>query len=349
MGEELAPAAGAEREFAAAGFLGDELVEGVKGGGGVGGGEEGGVVLKEVRDEKEGFDVFVLGHDTEGGEFDVAGGEAETQGVEEGGVVGVIGGQGGRELSEGAHHDVVIGGPGVVGIHPTSCFGSIGELAGEDAGEGFLEGGFEIARVSGDGVGFGEEMDAEGVVVPVWAEGPGEGPVGGFEGSGEVAGVLSDEVEVEKGDAALGVVELEAAVSVVFEGPAVADGLGEFAGFFSPVQEAGGDLHGTGVGGSAGSGKREATGAGLVLSPDQEVGELIGEGEAFVFALEVGFGYGGTARDDGGGGAEGFGEGGGIEADLPGGGELLEAGEVGGETEPGDGRVEEGGVGGTFW
>ncbi len=340
MGEELAPAAGAEGEFAATGFFGEELAESVEGGGGVSGFEEGGVVLEEVGDEEEGFDGFVLGHDALSGELCVAGGEAEAEGGEEGGAVSMIGRQGGGELGEGAHHDVVIGGSGIVGIHPATGEVAIGELAGEDAEQGFLEGGFEVAWVLGDGVGFGEEMDTEGVVVPVGAEGTSEGPVGGFEGGGEVAGVLGDEVEVEEGEGAFGVVELEAAVAMVFKGPAVADGLGEFAGFFGTIQEAGGDLHGAGIGGATGGGEGEATGAGLVLGPEEEVGELGGEGEAVFFALEVGFGDGGAAGDDGGGGAEGFGEGGGIEAGFPGSGELLEAGEVGGETELGDGGVE---------
>lgn len=235
-----------------------------------------------------------------------------------------------------------------MGVEPAAGVGAIGELAGENAEQGFLHGGVEVAWALGDGVGFGEEVDAEGVVVPVGAEGTGEGPVGGFEGGCEVAGVLGDEVEVEEGEGAFGVVELEAAVAMVFEGPAVADGLGEFASLFGTIQEAGGDLHGAGLGGAAGGGEGEATGAGLVLGPEEEVGELGGEGEAVFFALEVGFGDGGAAGDDGSGGAEGFGEGGGIEAGFPGGGELLEAGEVGAETELGDGGVEEGGVGGYF-
>ena len=331
MGEKLAPAAGAEGEFAATGFFGEELAECVEGGGGVGGGEEGGIVLEEMGDEEEGFDGFVFGHDALGGELGVAGTEAEAEGLEEGGAVGVIGRQGGGELGEGAHHDVVIGGAGVVGIHPATGVGAIGELAGEDAEQGFLQGGVEVAWVLGDGVGFGEEVDAEGVVVPVGAEGTGEGPVGGFEGGGEVVGVLGDAVEVEEGEGAFGVVELEAAVAMVFEGPAVADGLIEFTGFFGAIEEAGGDLHGTGIGGAAGGGEGEASSAGLFLGPEEEVGELGGEGEAVGFALEVGFGDGGAAGDDGGGGAEGFREGGGIEAGFPGGGELLEAGEVGGE------------------
>lgn len=92
MGEELAPTAGAEGEFAAAGFFGDEATEGLQGGGGVSGVEEGGIVLEEVGDEEEGLDGFVFGHDALGGEFGVAGGEAETEGVEEGGAVGMIGG-----------------------------------------------------------------------------------------------------------------------------------------------------------------------------------------------------------------------------------------------------------------
>lgn len=155
-----------------------------------------------------------------------------------------------------------------------------------------------------------------------------------------MAGVLGDAVEVEEGEGAFGVVELEAAVAMVFEGPAVADGLSDFAGFFGAIQEAGGDLHGAGIGGAAGGGEGEAAGAGLFLGPEEEVGELGGEGEAVFFALEVGFGDGGAAGDDGGGGAEGFGEGGGIEAGFPGSSELFEAGEVGGEAEPGDGGVE---------
>ena len=76
MGEELAPAAGAKGEFAAAGFFGDELAEGVECGGGVGGFEEGGIVLEEVGDEEEGFDGFVLGHDALGCELGIASGEA---------------------------------------------------------------------------------------------------------------------------------------------------------------------------------------------------------------------------------------------------------------------------------
>ena len=348
MGEELAPAAGAEGEFAAAGFFGDELAEGVECGGGVGGFEEGGIVLEEVGDEEEGFDGFVLGHDALGGELGIAGGEAEAEGVEDGGAIGVIGRQGGGELGEGAHHDVVIGGAGVVGIQPATGEGAVGELTGDDTEQGFLHGGVEVAWVLGDGVGFGEKVDTEGVVVPVGAEGTGEGPVGGFEGGGEVAGVLGEVVEVEEGEGAFGVVELEAAVAMVFEGPAVADGLSEFAGFFGAIEEAGGDLHGAGLGGAAGGGEGEAARSGLFLRPEEEVGGLVGEGEAFGAALEVGFGDGGAAGDDGGGGAEGFGEGGGIEAGFPGGGELFEAGEVGGETELGDGGVEEGGVGGDF-
>ena len=304
MGEKLAPAAGAEGEFAATGFFGEELAECVEGGGGVGGGEEGGIVLEEMGDEEEGFDGFVFGHDALGGELGVAGTEAEAEGLEEGGAVGVIGRQGGGELGEGAHHDVVIGGAGVVGIHPATGVGAIGELAGEDAEQGFLQGGVEVAWVLGDGVGFGEEVDAEGVVVPVGAEGTGEGPVGGFEGGGEVVGVLGDAVEVEEGEGAFGVVELEAAVAMVFEGPAVADGLIEFTGFFGAIEEAGGDLHGTGIGGAAGGGEGEASSAGLFLGPEEEVGELGGESEAVGFALEVGFGDGGAAGDDGGGGAE---------------------------------------------
>ncbi len=246
VGEELAPAAGAEGEFAAAGFFGKELAEGVQGGGGVGGFEEGGIVLEEVGDEEEGFDGFVLGHDALGGELGIAGGEAEAEGGEDGGAIGVIGRQGGGELGEGAHHDVVIGGAGVVGIHPAAGEGAVGELTGDDAEQGFLHGGVEVAWVLGDGVGFGEEVDTEGVVVPVGAEGTGEGPVGGFESGGEVAGVLGDVVEFEEGEGAFGVVELEAAVAMVFEGPAVADGLSEFAGFFGAIEEAGGDLHGAG-------------------------------------------------------------------------------------------------------
>lgn len=95
MGEKLAPAAGAEGEFAATGFFGEELAEGVEGGGGLSGFEEGGIVLEEVGDEEEGFDGFVLGHDAKGGELGVAGGEAEAEGGEDRraiGVIGVIGG-----------------------------------------------------------------------------------------------------------------------------------------------------------------------------------------------------------------------------------------------------------------
>jgi hypothetical protein len=111
-------------------------------------------------------------------------------------------------------------------------------------------------------------------------------------GGGEVAGVLGEVVEVEEGEGAFGVVELEAAVAMVFEGPAIADGLSEFARIFGAIEEAGSDLHGAGLGGAAGGREGEAAGSGLFLCPEEEVGGLVGEGEAFGAALEVGFGDG---------------------------------------------------------
>lgn len=154
---------------------------------------------------------------------------------------------------------------------------AVGELTGDDAEQGFLQGGVEVAGFVGDGVGFGEEVDAEGVVVPVGAEGTCQGPVGGFCCGGEQSGVLGDAVQVEDSEGAFGVVELESAFAVVVEGPAVADGLIEFAGILGFFQKAGGDLHGASVGGVFGGGEGEATGSGLLLCPEEEVGGGVGD------------------------------------------------------------------------